>query len=137
MRFQFSIRRIFAGTMAVAAGAGLWVATPSWQLGVIELILIFFVPTFAAVASLDSTGHARAFWIGVLVSMVLPIGVFFWAITQGFGFPHQFWTSDQWQAAGRILANFRRAIVLSWSFALLIGILCALAHWLIKPPKED
>jgi len=136
---QFSIRWMLAVTMVVAAGAGLWVATPSWQLGVIELVLIFFVPAFAAVASQNSTGYAKAFWIGVLVSTVLPFGVFFWAIVRGIGdiYPRQGWTVDEWQAASRIITEYGRAIVLSWSFALLIGILCVVAHWFIKLPKKD
>jgi len=129
MRLQFSIRWIFAVTMAVAAGAGLWVATPSWQLGVIELVFVFFIPAFAAVASLDSRGNARAFWIGVMVSSALGSFVPFVSMLSQIA-----WTIDDWQSARRFLGRFAeygRATVFSWSFASLVGILCVLCRRLL------
>ena len=143
MRFQFSIRWIFAGTMAVACAAGLWVATPSWQLGVIELVLIFFVPAFAAVSSLGSKGYARDFWVGVLVSTVLGWLVLFLVL-----FPHGNWAFvNGYVDMGEVelalmgffatFARYGRFMVVFWSFAPLVGILCVVTRWLIKPTEKD
>jgi hypothetical protein len=128
-RFQFSIRWILAGTMAVACAAGLWVAKPSWQLGLIELVLVFFVPAFAAVASHDARGYARAFWIGVVVTTVLGSCMSFVAML-----PQINWTIDDWQSARRFFARFApygQSTVFFWSFAPPVGILCVLARWLL------
>jgi hypothetical protein len=136
-RFQFSIRWMFAVTMVVAAGAGLWVATPSWQLGVVELVLIFFVPAFSAVASQNSTGYAKAFWIGVLVSGVLRSLALFMVL-----FPHGNWAFvNGYVDMGEVelalmgffaaLARYGRFMVVFWSLGPLVGILCVVGRWLL------
>jgi len=142
-RFQFSIRRLFAVTMVVAGAAGLWggstnAAQSSWQFGLVELLLVFFVPAFAAVVSLDSKGYARAFWIGALISTVLgSLAVLQVMLPSQHQKIHNGWRFRPWEIAD-FLNHFsysRRWILGAWTFAPLVGILCVVARWFLVGKK--
>lgn len=68
---QFSIRLMLVATAAVAAGVGLWIAEPSWQIGLIETVMALSLPALllAAVAAADARCRA--------VSLVLFVGAKF------------------------------------------------------------
>ncbi len=144
MRFQFSLRWIFAATMVVAGAAGLWggstdAAQSSWQFGLAELVLVFYVPAFAAVASLGSKGSARAFWIGVLISTVLgSFAVLLVMLPGQHERIHNGWRFRPWEIAG-FLNHFsysRRWVLGAWALALVVGLLCLVARWLLFGKKS-
>ena len=69
-RLQFSIRFLLAATVAVAAGAGVVRAEPSWQtaLAIDALTTVFL--TAAIIGIIQTNGGSRAFWIGTALVLI-------------------------------------------------------------------
>lgn len=79
-RFQFSIRWILALIAGVAACCGLWVAAPTWWLGIVVFGTNLVLPPICWIAYLAATGHARAFWLGVSFSTTIAAEPFFFRL---------------------------------------------------------
>jgi hypothetical protein len=146
-RFQFSLRMMLAAVAVVGIGAGLWVAEPSWQLGVVEALLLAWVPASAVLLSIQFTGKARAFWMGVAAECVWPILVCLSvAVLFSLGIvpvdsalpeTPPLLTRPAWWFPGFLfdLSEHFLPVLLAWAFAPVVGLLCVLTHWLfIRPP---
>ena len=125
-RSQFSIRCLLTVTAAVAALLALWKAPPSWQLGLLEVVLMMAVPAVCATICLERRGYARAFWLGMVVSTTIADMIFFGLVS-----PMQ---NNQWQSTSlnsgtlsSISDNFRFVVSL-WSLTPLVGVICLLAR---------
>lgn len=139
--FQFSLRMLLAAVGIVGIGAGLWVAEPSWQIGAVEFLLLACVPASAAALSVHSDGRAKAFWMGV-TSECISAAVFcctgMGAVALDLlGLPTFIPTSlESLMARFWLLSANFQAILFSWAFAPVVGLLCVFTHWLfIRPPR--
>lgn len=145
---QFSIRLMLVATAAVAAGVGLWIAEPSWQIGLIETVMALSLPALllAAVAAADARCRA--------VSLVLFVGTFLPSLAH----VNQIVSNSRVEfvnasVGGMIVdsefgANIRSGLVagaqtlhtvlLLWTIAPFTALLWVLFHWLIGPlPPES
>src|SRR5437016_5735666 len=68
---QFSIRRIMVATAVVAAWCDLWVAQPSWQVGLVELFVLFGTPLLWMRDRTVATPRAKAFSLGTVLATAL------------------------------------------------------------------
>src|SRR6185437_6619039 len=84
--YQFSLRMMLAAVAVVGIGAALWVAEPSWQVGVVELLLsAWLLASVATLAALSSTFSIfmRLGRVHSLAAFAWRAGVFGFAGRQG------------------------------------------------------
>jgi hypothetical protein len=135
--YQFSLRTLLASIAVVGVGAALWIAEPSWQVGAVECVMLGWLPGSAAVLSVCSSGKARSFWIGFTAESILPPTLF--AAFIGF-VPPVYQDFESFLGFLRVFlenlsTNFRTVMML-WTFAPVVGLLCVLTHWLLVHPPE-
>ena len=146
--YQFSIRTLLAAVAAVGIGAALWTTRPSWQLGAVEALPLAWVPASAVMLSIQFTGKARAFRMGVAAECIWPILVCLsGAVLFSLGMvpvasalPETlpFLTRPAWWFPRFLfdLSEHFLPVLLAWVFAPVVGLLCVLTHWLfIRPPE--
>jgi hypothetical protein len=134
---QFSIRTLLAAIAAVGIGAALWVAEPSWQLGVIEALVLAWITASAVLLTANSIGLARAWWAGIAAESMLAI-IFVIPF-----FPRSLlvrgpFDSDTWVASYlfKALSSQFHLLLIAWAFAPVVGLLCVFTHWLLIRPPE-
>ena len=134
--FQFSLRMMLAAVAVVGIGAGLWVAEPSWQVGVAEALIVAWTLTSAVILTVHSRGKARAFWMGcagqcITAACFLP--QFVLKIAPFGEFPEFLGMLPYLTDA---LSNNFRCFLVAWAFAPVVGLLCVFTHWLFVRPAD-
>jgi hypothetical protein len=136
--YQFSLRTLLVAVAAVGIGAALWTAEPSWQLGVVEGLLLVLVPATAIALAVHSTGTATTWWIGIATASAAVAILAFLHSTTLLGYDPIIVKSplvNLMQFARALSFGFRSAM-LAWAFAPVVGLLCVFTHWLfIRSPE--
>ncbi len=131
--FRYSLRSLLAAAAVVGIGAALWIAEPSWRLGALEALLLVFVPAAAITFAVHSTRTVRAWWIGIATGSAFTTMLLFLQSTMLLAYDSMIVESpwaDLMRFAGALSFNFRSAI-LAWALAPIVGVLCALTHYLL------
>ena len=130
---QFSLRTLFAAVAVVGIAVALWVARPSWQLGMVEIVCLAFVPASAIILAVNSTGNRKAWWIGITAQCLLA----------EFGFVHLAIQQANWYESiymlkllAAAISDRFRMLLLAWAFAPVVGLLCVFMHWVLVRPHE-
>lgn len=140
---QFTLRTLLAAVAAVGIGAALWVAEPSWQAGLIEILFLIWVPASAVILSANSSGKTRAWWIGLAAGCIFGINLYLLSdagVVNAFSLyanPNPAPTRlARLQAVAKGLSSEFQVLLLLWSLAPVVGLLCVFTHWLlIRPPQ--
>lgn len=143
-RFQFSLRMMLAAVAVVGIGAALWVAEPSWQVGLVEAVFVTWLIALPLMFIGRSSGAARAWWIGIAVESIFATVSHAVAIYSAFSI----WgnisdlqlqsqpTSFHW--FGLRMAELFHPLIASWALAPAVGFLCYATHWLfVRPPVSN
>lgn len=143
-RIQFSLRTLLAAVAVVGIGGALWVAEPSWQLGVIEGVFVSWIQASVIVLSIHSEGKAKGWWIGMAVqctfaSIIYVLSMFLayalHADTPPAVAEHRtFVGSVEWFAL--TLSEYFRLVLAALAPAPVVGLLCVFTHWLLIRPPE-
>lgn len=139
-KMQYSLRMLLSAVTLAAIGAALWIAKPSWQIGVVEALVLAWVPASAVLLSVHSSGKAKAFWTGVAAQCILATALITLVDSSVAGWVQFNYSNpsafDGLRGfAGALAASFRQ-VLLAWAFAPVVGLLCVLTHWLIIRPPE-
>ena len=137
-RTQFSLRTLLAAVAAAGIAAALWVAEPSWQVGVFEILLLVLAPAAAIALAVHSTRTAKTWWIGIATALGFTSILLFLQSTMLLIYDSSIVESplaDLMRFAGALSFNFRSAI-LAWAFAPVVGLLCVFTNWLLIRPPE-
>jgi hypothetical protein len=139
MRFQFSIRWIFAVTAIVGVALAALSAKPSWISGLLIQLIFLAMPGFVAVLLVAGRGYARAFAIGAVAPTLI-----------GFAIAGRFLVGGDWIFAGtwRVLelAEYlfgqradliRFFAIFIWSATLIGGTVAVVIRWLVGTTPDD
>lgn len=134
---QFSLRALLAAVAFLGIGAALWIAKPSWQVGAIETPIVAWVPASLIFLIANSTGRARAWWIGIAAGCMPALFFFLFFFLQTFTGPVRL-SSVSWVKIWIFeeLSNQFPFLLLAWAFAPVVGLLCVLTHWLLVRPAS-
>ncbi len=142
-RFNYSLRTLLATVAALGIGAALWMAEPSWQIGLVETLFLICVPASAVILSVNSSGKARAWWVGIAAGCIFGINLYLPSdagvvnVFTLYANPNPAATPlARLQAIAKSLSSEFQVLLLLWSFAPVVGLLCVFTHWLlIRPPQ--
>ena len=138
---RFSIHTLLAAVAVVGIGTALWVAEPSWQLGLIEALFLIWVPASAVILSINSCGKARAWWIGFAAGCIFGVKLL---LLSDSGVANLFNLQipairgplGRLQASATALSSGFRILLLLWLLAPIVGLLCVFTQWLlVRPPQ--
>jgi hypothetical protein len=124
-RFQFSIRSLLLLTALVAGTLAAFVSEPS-QVGIsARLACGILWASLVTVAAVFARGVSRAFWIGAAI----PCAVGGILSTM---FAVQLLAVYGGMAANPMAVGYAQAILASWGFAPVNGLLCAVVYWIVR-----
>jgi len=137
-RFQFSIRFLLAATVAVAAAFGVARAEPSWQISLAMDALTALFLTAAIIGAIQTSGEARAFWIGTVVVL---LSAFYGASENAcvvLSYLVAYWDGVLPGVGGLMPSDVRGGgfLWVLWCAAPVNGLFAAFLHWLFAPPKD-
>ena len=138
---QFSLRALLAAIAIVGIGAALWVAEPSWQVGILQTSFVLALPACVTVAAIQADRASRAFYMGLAFATTIPAVIYLLQLANeslvlivdiaAAGIPSE--TSYKETQLLRGLSSscpFFKLAVSEWAFAPVVGFLCVLTHWL-------
>jgi hypothetical protein len=141
--FQFSLRMMLAAVAVVGIGAGLWVAEPSWQVGILQTLFVLALPAGVTVAATQLSGPSRAFCVGLSFATTIPAITFIFPLTLEcrnlVGTVAGVFESNEgvrWLHGLSLTSQLFKLAAFQWAFAPVVGLLCVFTHWLfIRPPE--
>jgi hypothetical protein len=136
---QFSLRMLFAAVAVTGIGGALWVAEPSWQVGILQTFLVLALPACGTVAAMQLSGPSRAFCVGLSFATTIAAATFMFHLTHAckpelFGVVAGIFESNegmQWRRGLSSTSSSFKAAAFQWAFAPVVGLLCVLTHWLL------
>lgn len=142
---QFSIRRLLGAVAAVGIGAALWSAQRSWQVGLLQALLVMAMPACIFIAAMHRKGASRAFLLGVaFVATSSSVNYFYQLANSCRGT----WMDSSIAGMASIarptffpqgLAEspvFFKIALFQWSLAPFVSLLCVFTHWLFVRSAE-
>lgn len=151
-RTQFSLRTLIAAVAVVGIGAALWVAEPSWQVGILQTLFVLALPACVMAAAMRLSGPSRAFCIGLSFATTIPAAIFLLRLTNEgrvlivdsavAGIPLETSSDEMQLLRGLSLSSLFKLAAGQWAFAPVVGLLCVFTNWLFirsagpAEPKE-
>jgi hypothetical protein len=141
---QFSLRLLLAAIAAVGIGAALWAAEPSWQVGILQSLVVMAAPACILTAAMHQQGANRAFLLGAtFVATISTVTYSYQLANECRVLLDRNWTSlpvgtQQMFLPDGLKASsvlFKHALF-QWSFAPFVGLFCVFTHWLLLRPPE-
>ena len=140
---QFSLRTLLAAVAIVGIGAALWVAEPSWQVGILQTFFVLALPACVTVAAMQLSGNSRAFCVGLSFATTIAAVMFIFHLTLEcrnlIGTVAGVFESDEgvrWLHGLSLTSQLFKLAAFQWAFAPVVGLLCVFTHWLlIEPPQ--
>jgi len=137
MRFQFSIRWIFAVTMAVGLALAALSAKPSWISNMLIQLIFLVMPGLVATLLVAGRGYARAFAIGAVAPPLVGFAVTGrFLVAANWGWP----TNKSIVEMAAYIFGLREDLgvvaIYIWSATLLGGTLAVVIRWLVGTTPE-
>ena len=143
---QFSLRTLFAAVAVVGIGAALWVAEPSWQVGLLQSVIVLTFPACVTVAAIQLRGPSRAFCVGLSFATTIPAGIFMFHLTYECkvdvvvsavaGVALESREEMLWLRGLSSMSPLFKVVAGQWAFAPVVGLFCVLTHWLLVRPAS-
>lgn len=145
-RVQFSLGMLLAAVAVVAIGAALWVAEPSWPVGLLQALFVMAGPACAAAAAIQRQGARRIFGLGVAFALTIPATTYFYLLSNECRvlIADRHWTRVPIGTQQLFIPDglegspvFFKLALCQWSLAPLVGLLCVLTQRLFLPPATS
>lgn len=141
----YSLRTLFITVAGAATVLALWLAGPSFQIGIVDVLVALAVPPMAAVAAANTERYLRTLFLAVSISTALPVVGYLQKVAVDLQnvpladpFPDDVPDLQAIELRGGFhfaACRFRPVLVL-WAFAPIVSLLAVAVHRIVSAPSE-